>query len=1020
MAEVLPRRGSAREPGRPAVSASADGSRRRLERPDRIALAVLILLPLVVQLPFSLSGHPLLQGDNLTQNYPLRVLAGQLLHSGRLPSWDAFIWSGTPLLAGWNAGAMFPATFLFAFLPHLGAWAIDQLFTPIVAAVGAYLLLRRLRCGPLPAFIGGFAFAWTGFLSGQVVHIGLTQGTSLLPWSLLALNSIERGAVARARLSEMALPIAGLAASVALTVLAGDPRAVSTAAIVLIAVMVATCLRLGRRSGRFLLVALGGALVGICCSAAQWLPGIGFLRSSQRGSAAYSFFAAGSFSFSHLIGFLLLPFADGGTGNLGMPVYSGAYNLPELTIGVGIVAAVAFCAFLPEVFESARARLLRARRGGPSSDTPGREGFEARRPLGLWYVLALLGAVLALGASTPLGHLLVHVPLFGGERLQNRNAEILDLALVVLLAFFCEDLLGPGAAERRSKGIGALATPVSRWLALAPLALTAAGIAYVGLDPKGAQSHYGNAVVNLGLPGRLVVYFIWELLVVAGTAVVVLGRFRSARPVRLLLLAALALDLGLFPLNANYATASAQVAAGPTAASKLVQHLAGSEGRFAIFNPTFANPSPDPDALNRLGVTDLNIVQGSPSVEGYGSIVDSTYDAATFTHTYENLNPARLAGETFDTLDLTALITTTQYLYQELRPHSAIPLADGTARSTSGATVAASSAPPRMSPASGSFLVAPGSTLSLQIGAPTGLQRIDVVLARDSGALSGPLRAATITGATLSGWHPLTISADQARGNLPADHASAVEIENLGPAAVTVDAVVVVTRHPNKRLLLDGELQGDLPAPHWHWLRAIGPFLSYRNTQTRGLAWLQPVSHHVPDVAARAPGSVRLTGIRGNGADVLGGPVHMVVDAPKGGLLVRSETYEPGWTAKATPLAGGPSHTYTVHRFGLVQVIGLPAGRFRVTWRYAPANLVSGLALSVVGLVLLVALLLLGWARQKLPLGRRPARTPDDGEGDRPSGNGGRGATFSPRRLATGLSSGHRHSSFRRIGEAPR
>ena len=51
------------------------------------------------------------------------------------------------------------------------------------------------------------------------------------------------------------------------------------------------------------------------------------------------------------------------------------------------------------------------------------------RPLVVFFVLVgHRGLLLTLGTKTPLGHLLVHLPLYGGERLQNRNAARLRLA----------------------------------------------------------------------------------------------------------------------------------------------------------------------------------------------------------------------------------------------------------------------------------------------------------------------------------------------------------------------------------------------------------------------------------------------------------------------------------------------------------------------------------------------------------------------------------------------------------------
>ena len=58
----------------------------------------------------ALVGHPAIDADNLIQNFPLRVLAGHQLASGHLPLLDPLTNSGTPLLGGMNAGALYPLT----------------------------------------------------------------------------------------------------------------------------------------------------------------------------------------------------------------------------------------------------------------------------------------------------------------------------------------------------------------------------------------------------------------------------------------------------------------------------------------------------------------------------------------------------------------------------------------------------------------------------------------------------------------------------------------------------------------------------------------------------------------------------------------------------------------------------------------------------------------------------------------------------------------------------------------------
>src|SRR5580692_12064086 len=155
--------------------------------PDGVAAALLlIMLPAVVFGVPALLGHAVLPGDDLTQNFPLRVLAGREIRSGHLPLYDPYIWSGAPLLAGWNGGAAYPLTFLFAVLPSAAAWAVNMIITWAVAGVGMFCFLRALRLGSLPSLLGGLSFAFAGAMSAQVPHFGLVAGMSWVPVALLS------------------------------------------------------------------------------------------------------------------------------------------------------------------------------------------------------------------------------------------------------------------------------------------------------------------------------------------------------------------------------------------------------------------------------------------------------------------------------------------------------------------------------------------------------------------------------------------------------------------------------------------------------------------------------------------------------------------------------------------------------------------------------------------------------------------------------------------------------------------
>ena len=139
--------------------------------------------------------------DDLMQNYPLRVLVGTQLRHGQLPLFDPYIWSGAPLLGGWNAGAAYPLTFLFAVMSGTTAWTINLIVTWWVAGLGTFAFLRASRLSPVASFLGGLSFAFSGAMAAQVSHFGFVAGMSWVPVALLAMVRLSEGGPRRVRLA---------------------------------------------------------------------------------------------------------------------------------------------------------------------------------------------------------------------------------------------------------------------------------------------------------------------------------------------------------------------------------------------------------------------------------------------------------------------------------------------------------------------------------------------------------------------------------------------------------------------------------------------------------------------------------------------------------------------------------------------------------------------------------------------------------------------------------------------------
>lgn len=602
-------------------------------RPDRLVLAGLVLFPAAVFLVPLAFGHLLLPGDDLVQNYPLRVLTGQDLRHGHLPLWNPYAWSGTPLLGGFNAGSLYPATLLFTFLPGPLAWALGQAATYALAGTGMVVFLRRRGLGVVASGLGAVVFSWSGFMAAQLAHIGLVEGMAWLPWMLLAVDhlvfdqpapdqpapdqpGLDRPAGGWPRQAAWA-GLLGLAGG--LVCLAGDPRGISDVAIVLALYGGWALWRApaGSRARALGWLAAAAAVAGLL-GAGQLLPGLALQSVSQRSGNSYEAFAAGSLA-PPLLLLTAFPFFLGGFDSLHLPPYMGDYNLPEISGYLGLLGLAG--ALMVAV--SWRRR-------------PGRADSGA----GIWLVAAGVGIVLALGQYTPLAHVLVHVPLYGGQRLQSRNLGIADTAGAVLSALWVERFVERG--WRPSPGVRAAGL-------VAPACIGA--LILVGVFWPGGAAHWlrhWGALFPRAWP-----YTVVSVALAAVVTVVVLrgdgwSRGRRARVV----VALTVVDVGFFFANAAYGwapTSSLGTGAGtdPALAAALPP---GS--RYAVYDPLLIYAGYVRSGPGVLRVPDLNVLSGVPSIQGYGSVVQGPYDAATAAHTQGSFDPGILSDRRADQLEL--------------------------------------------------------------------------------------------------------------------------------------------------------------------------------------------------------------------------------------------------------------------------------------------------------------------------------------------------------------------------------
>lgn len=857
---------------------------RPLTRADRWALALLVAVPALIFIVPALAGHPAIAQDNFIQNYPLRVLSGRQIASGHLPLLNPLADAGTPLLGGMNAGSFYPASLLFVVLPPLVAWVINLVAVYVTAAVGLFALARWLGFGPAAALAGAAVFTYAGSMMGQMVHLGVVEGYSLLPWLVLCLLVAARTLLDlggrgswRSHLRAALPALLGVTAVVALSGLSGEPRAIAEtelvgAVVVIVELVVHAGVSRASARGRvaFVLGALAAALWGVGIAAAQLLPGWSFITQSERATVGYPFFGDGSLPVRWSALFLDQDLF-GGTGALGTAHYFAtanlANNLAEVSGYVGVLALVAVVAFTLRC-------LSRRDRGGT-------------RPLVVFLVLLVVGLVAAYGSYTPIGHLFHGLPLFGETRLQSRNVVLCDLGAAVLLAWFVDHVLDGRWASVSLVG-------ARRWAILAPAgAVVVLSVVALGA-PTALESAFGVAVTAGEASHQELSLALHVVIGLSVIALLTVGRRR--RYVGRWVFVVLLLDLGVFNLfsDAGFATGSTSVL--PTRGAAVA--VLGTQGRYAIVDQGQANYG----TFEALGVPNLNAFTGLASVEGYGALVDARYDNVTGTHELVTLNPCNLMDGALAPLRLDTLVISEQSLLTpagtpDALPACRAPITEDRVTRYFGALLHVNDVTFHMADVT-------HGTVAVQLFGATGSALGRPISVRDAATVRVPVS--------------------------PGVASAGVSISARTGVDVLSTSVRVASGDP-RTYGADGAYQGAMDSPHWHLVATTSEYAVFRATSLDPPDWLE----------GSTVGSAVLSS-----RDSSWGDQWVSVRAAHALTLVWSEAYLSGWRATFTNERTGAQHTVEVGRDNLVQDVSVPIGTWSIHFTYHAPYLDLGLIIS--------------------------------------------------------------------------
>ncbi len=421
-----------------------------LRQPQVWIVALFLTLPFLA-FPEIIWGERTLYWSDLTwMHYPRRIFAAQEWLAGRVPLWDPYQHNGLPFLAESQVGALYPLSSLF--LSPLSPSLELSIFILIhfsLAALFTFILARALGLSPASAMVSGLLYGFGGFLMAQVPNLNIMAGAVWLPLILFGVRQATQ------RRSWPVAMIAGI--PLALQVLIAQPQVVFYSLVTVtgygfyraLSDYFQPCLmnhgslcpavtdsevqpvpvrlslqadRLagsGRQAAQSLFLVGLVAVTGLLLAAPQLLPTLELQQLSVRAeSQAWDFLTKNSLPPAMWVN-LLVPSAYGNN----VVGFRGGDPFQEDYLYLGLIPLLLI---------------------GFSF------GQRHRRDYNFFVLLALGGALLAMGRYTPLyGWIIQYLPGFALFRIPARWLMVVSLALAILAGFGLEKLLKQGLPVRQ-------------------------------------------------------------------------------------------------------------------------------------------------------------------------------------------------------------------------------------------------------------------------------------------------------------------------------------------------------------------------------------------------------------------------------------------------------------------------------------------------------------------------------------------------------------------------------------------
>ena len=271
--------------------------------------------------------------DVFSQFFVWKYLAIDMIKHGKWPLWNYYSFSGTPLLANFHSGSLFPANILFL-LPKYWGWSLYIMLSHFVAAIGMYVYLGTYIKSKIPRISAGVIYSFAGQMTMWSEFGTAVWAAAMIP---LVLWSIDRVVDSKNLKHLIAISL-----FTGLTVLAGHVQLL-TYLIVLVPIYGLWKVKSTQNFHLKTLIQICAAFgLGLGLAALQLLPTIDLFNYSIRAEEKYTSSGVAFFGLTPIIDLIRLWAADffgnpvtgndfSKVGYLGFSSYLGAITIPMIS-----------------------------------------------------------------------------------------------------------------------------------------------------------------------------------------------------------------------------------------------------------------------------------------------------------------------------------------------------------------------------------------------------------------------------------------------------------------------------------------------------------------------------------------------------------------------------------------------------------------------------------------------------------------------------------------------------------------